>query len=88
MTIVCERSQLNRLDDAQLLQRLDVLTRKERETTLEVLRHLGEVDRRRAYVPLGYGSAFDYCIRRLGYSHSAAGPWFPLRGEEGAPRRT
>ena len=61
------------LDDAQLLRRLDVLARKERETTLEVLHHLGEVDRRRAYVPLGYGSLFDYCTRRLGYSHSAAG---------------
>jgi hypothetical protein len=48
MTIACERSQLNRLNDAQLLQRLDVLARKERETTLEVLHHLGEADRRRA----------------------------------------
>ncbi|MEJ2721461.1 MAG: hypothetical protein P8181_10035, partial [bacterium] len=44
----------------------------ERLTTLEILVHLNEVEKRELYLGLGCGSMFDYCVAQLGYSRSAA----------------
>jgi 5-methylcytosine-specific restriction endonuclease McrA len=63
---------LSKLSDKELIHRLETLTQKERQTTLEILLHLIEVDRRSLYLPRGYASLFDYCTRRLRYSESAA----------------
>lgn len=63
----------SRLSNKELLSRLDILVRTERQTTLEILLHLGEVERRGLYLELGYGSLWDYCVEKLGYSRSAAG---------------
>ncbi|MEJ2719648.1 MAG: HNH endonuclease signature motif containing protein [bacterium] len=41
-------------------------------TTLEILVHLNEVERRELYLTLGCGSMYDYCVNHLGYSRSAA----------------
>ena len=60
------------LTDSQLIMKLDALVEKERETTLEVLRHIIEFERRKLYLGIGYGSMFEYATRRLGYSESAA----------------
>ena len=64
---------LRHLSDRDLLSQLKKLIRTERETTLSILDHLGEVDSRRLYLPMGYGTLFDYCTEHLKYSSSAAG---------------
>jgi len=63
---------LSGLSDRDLLTRVNRLVRREREITYEILHHLNEVERRRLYLPLGFGSLFDYCTRHLKYSRSAA----------------
>jgi 5-methylcytosine-specific restriction endonuclease McrA len=60
------------LSNDELVIRLDILVRKEREITLKLLLHLNEIDRRRLYLERGYGSLFEYCTRYLGYSESVA----------------
>jgi len=67
------RSPLSSLSDRELLGRLKSLVEKERATTVEILLHVNEVERRRLYLPSGYPSLFEYCRARLGYSSSAAG---------------
>jgi len=69
-------SAVSKLSDRELLTRVTTLARRERETTLSILLHLNEVYRRRLYLSLGYRSLFDYCVRHLGYSRSAAGRRF------------
>jgi hypothetical protein len=64
---------LSALNDRELLARLESLCRREREVTLDVLRHLNEVERRKLYLRLGYSSMFVYCTHALRYSESAAG---------------
>jgi 5-methylcytosine-specific restriction endonuclease McrA/predicted component of type VI protein secretion system len=61
------------LSDAELVSRLELLARRERFTTLQILLLLDEMDRRRLHASLGYASLFDFATRRLGYSASAAG---------------
>ncbi|MFH1754734.1 MAG: hypothetical protein ABIA59_03425, partial [Candidatus Latescibacterota bacterium] len=69
---VFTQNPLTALSDAQLLKRLDSLVQTERQTTLEILCHLIEMDRRSLYLGRGYTSLFEYCTRHLGYSESAA----------------
>jgi hypothetical protein len=70
---VMSRSSLSGLSDRELLARVKTLVEKERATTVEILLHLNEVERRRLYLSLGYPSLFEYCTWHLGYSNSAAG---------------
>jgi len=70
--IAIQKNPLSILSDSQLIEKLHALVEKERETTLEVLRHIIEFDRRKLYLGIGYGSLFEYCTRHLGYSESAA----------------
>jgi hypothetical protein len=72
MMIAREQVRLKKLSDKKLLQSLDALVEKEKATTLGILLHLVELDRRRAYLALGYRSLFDYCTRHLKYSSSSA----------------
>jgi 5-methylcytosine-specific restriction endonuclease McrA len=69
---------LSGLSDRELLARVKDLVSQERAVTLEVLLHLNEVERRRLHLGLGYPSLFEYCIRHLGYSSSAAGRRIPV----------
>ncbi len=64
---------LSSLNDRELLASLESLCRREREITLDVLRHLNEVERRRLHLRLGHSSMFGYCTQALRYSESAAG---------------
>jgi hypothetical protein len=66
-------SALSGLSDRELLARVKALVAQERATTLDILAHLNEVERRRLHLGLGYPSLFEYCTRHLGYSKSAAG---------------
>lgn len=63
---------LKHLTDKALLQDIKKLAAREREVSLEVLQHLKEIERRRLFSDLGYGSLFDYAVRELGYSEPAA----------------
>lgn len=65
--------QLRKLDDDELIANIQMLTRGERRMTIGVLHHLNEIERRRLFLERGYGSLFDYCVRKLKYSASAAG---------------
>jgi len=70
--IAIQKNHMSALSDSQLIHRLDELVHKERETTLDIIRHIIEFDRRKLYLGLGYSSLFDYCTLQLGYSRSAA----------------
>jgi hypothetical protein len=68
-----QNNNLKKLSNNALLARLDKLRGQERAVLLKILRYLNEVDRRRLYLPHGYGSLFDFCTGYLKYSSSAAG---------------
>ena len=63
---------LSTLSNEELTTSLKKLVEVERETTLAVLFHLIELERRGSYRELGYSSLFDYCRRALGYSEGSA----------------
>ena len=58
--------------DKELLARTVELVRVEREHLVEVIEHLAEVERRRAYLDAACRSLSCYCIERLGYSTDEA----------------
>ena len=63
------------LTDAVLIKRLEELSANENQSTVAVLLHLAEVDRRKLYLPLGYSSLFAYCTSSAGklkYADTAA----------------
>jgi hypothetical protein len=61
------------LTDHDLLARLAVLARSEREATVELVAHLAALEMRpAAYAAEGYGSLFAYCTRALHLSEDAA----------------
>ena len=64
---------LRTLKDFELLSLTKSLVQKERELTTQVLRHLAEIERRKLYCDLKYGSLFDYAVGELGYSEASAG---------------
>ncbi len=55
-----------------LTARLLELRGAERLNLVELLWHLGEMDRRRAYLELGFSSLFAYCTDALGYPKASA----------------
>ncbi len=63
---------LNKLSDDDLLKRLTKCRGAERAVLLKILRYLNEVERRRLYLPRGYGSLYDFCTDYLRYSRTAA----------------
>src|SRR4029453_18361261 len=63
---------LSGLTDRELLAALHQLRGSERESTLDILRHLNEVARRKLHLKLGYSSMFAYCTEHLCYSESTA----------------
>src|SRR5258705_835948 len=64
-------STLSRLSPAELTSRLYELRSDERQLLVEFLAHLGELDRRKVAVDLGFPSSFEFCVRHLGLSSSA-----------------
>jgi hypothetical protein len=55
-----------------LLDLAKAKSRQERALSLEVITLLREIDARRLYLGLGFGSLFDYVTKELGYEESAA----------------
>ncbi|MDH5270339.1 MAG: HNH endonuclease [Candidatus Krumholzibacteria bacterium] len=63
---------LRTLSDRDLNSQTIALARDEREVTVQLLHHLGEIARRKLYLELGFSSLHDYCTRGLEYSSPAA----------------
>ena len=61
-----------RLTDDELLLRVQLLAREERDATVELVAHLVELDTRRLYLAQGYGSLFSYCTEVLRLAEHAA----------------
>ncbi|MEX0799576.1 MAG: HNH endonuclease signature motif containing protein [Bacteriovoracaceae bacterium] len=49
-----------------------VLVKRERRILNEILEHLSEINRRKAFLKFGHSSLLKYCVKELGYSESAA----------------
>jgi 5-methylcytosine-specific restriction endonuclease McrA len=64
---------LSALSDAVLLSETKTLAAQERELITKVLHHLHEIESRRLYSSLKYGSLFEYAVRELKYSEAQAG---------------
>ena len=64
--------ELKKLSDQNLLLQTKSLVQKERNITIQVLRHLSEIEFRKLYLKRGFSSLFDYAVKELGYSHSSA----------------
>ena len=65
-------SPVSALSTAELAGKLYELRSKERGLLVEFLGHLGELDRRKLYLELGYPSSFELCVRFLGLSRSSS----------------
>ncbi|MBS1986098.1 MAG: HNH endonuclease [Bdellovibrionales bacterium] len=61
------------LEDSELLSITKELVQKERAVTMDILRHLQEIERRKLFADLRYPSLFEYAVHELGYSEAAAG---------------
>jgi hypothetical protein len=61
------------LDAPALARRLHELVGDERKVQVDFLLHLDEFDRRQAFLPAGYGSLWDYCLKALHLREGAAG---------------
>lgn len=60
------------LSPDELDQNMISLAQQERKLLAEVLLTLREIDRRRLYLKLAYGSLFDYLTKHIGYSAGSA----------------
>ena len=64
---------LSSLDARTLARRLGELAGDERRVQVDFLLHLDEFDRRRAWLELGYGSLWTYCLEVLHLREGSAG---------------
>lgn len=60
------------LSDVELEKQIVELSVREKKATVELLRHLGELEIRKLYLELGYSSMYEYCTKKLKYSEGAA----------------
>lgn len=60
------------LTNAELVARLKEKVRAERETLVDILNLLREVEARKLYLEMGLSSLYAFAIQELGYSESAA----------------
>lgn len=61
-----------KMKNEELLAAVRTLVKEERRVTRAILEHINEVERRRLFAELGFSSVFDWLVRDLGYSESAA----------------
>ena len=67
-----ENISLKYIRNDQLLLQTKTLVQKERQINIQVLQHLQEIEKRKLYLDRGFPSLFEYAVKELGYSHSAA----------------
>ena len=63
---------MKKLNDKELMQKLEQAVVEEKKLTIVVLELLQEVENRKLYGELGYHSLFAYCTQKLGYSEAEA----------------
>lgn len=63
---------LTRISNSELLFRLEKLAKAERKITHLVLWHINEMESRKLYAELGFGSMYEYLTKHLGYGESSA----------------
>lgn len=63
---------LKHLTDQSLLADTKFNVARERQFSVKILHHFKEIERRRLFSDLGYGSLFEYATKELGYSEAAA----------------
>ncbi|MBI2522654.1 MAG: hypothetical protein HYV97_19695, partial [Bdellovibrio sp.] len=63
---------LKNLKNEVLVQNAKNLVREENRILSKVLAHLLEIDARKLYLELGYGSLFQFAVKELGYSEASA----------------
>jgi hypothetical protein len=63
---------IKKLSDEELLSKIQNLVENERKLNIEILHHLAEVESRKLYLARGYSSLFEYSVKELSYSESAA----------------
>src|SRR4051812_6429989 len=63
---------LKLLTDEVLLNETQRHINQEREILCQLLHHLREIEKRRLYSKLKYGSLYDYVTKNLGYSEDQA----------------
>ncbi len=63
---------LTNLSNDELHRNTQWLAEKERLTTIEILWHLREVEKRMLYAEMGYPDLKTYCVKELRYSEGAA----------------
>jgi 5-methylcytosine-specific restriction endonuclease McrA len=64
---------LRKLNDSEFLFQMETLAGVEHGATVKMLHYINDLDRRKAFLELGYSSVHDFCMRKLGYSSSQAG---------------
>ncbi len=64
--------ELSRISNQELLSRMEKLVRTERKITHLILCHINEVEARRLYAELGFGSMFKYLTGHCGYGEDSA----------------
>lgn len=64
--------ELSKISNQELLGRMDKLVRTERKITHLILCHINEVEARRLYAELGFGSMFKYLTNHCGYGEDSA----------------
>ena len=63
---------LRHLPATTLLEETSRLAKDEKELTVKVIAHLGEIARRRLHLDQGFSGLFDYCTRGLGFSEGSS----------------
>lgn len=63
---------LMKISNQELILRLEKLAKTERKITHLVLWHINEMESRRLYAELGFGSMYEYLTKHLGYGESSA----------------
>ncbi len=63
---------LKTLSDSELLKDTEHCASEERRFSVLLIEHLREVQRRKLYSDLGYGSLFQYCLKELKLSEGSA----------------
>lgn len=67
-----ELNDLRKLRNQEVHEKMRELAEDEREVQAVFLLHLREVERRGVHLQMGFGSLFDYMVKSLNYSESAA----------------
>jgi len=64
---------LRKLNDSDFLFQMETLAGVEHGATVNMLHYINDLERRKAFLELGYSSVFDFCVRKIKYSSSEAG---------------